>query len=177
VPTWVALLRAVNLGARNKVSMPALRTALTEAGFTDVRTYVQSGNIVLDSALRSPAKVGQAVRDVVLACSGVDTPVVVRRGRELAEVLAWNPFPAAAAERPKLVQVVHLAATPAPAAVAAVLAADVGPDEVAVRGREMVVAYHETTRNNRTDQVLRTIGVDGTARNWRTLTALVEMTR
>jgi uncharacterized protein (DUF1697 family) len=41
----------------------------------------------------------------------------------------------------------------------------------------MVVAYHETTRNNRTDQVLRKIGVDGTARNWRTLTALVEMTR
>lgn len=177
MPTWVALLRAVNLGARNKVSMPELRTALAGAGFTEVRTYVQSGNVVLDSDLPSPAEVGAAVREVVAAVSGVDTPVVVRRGSELAAVLAWNPFPDAAAGRPHLVQVVHLTAEPDPAAAAAVLAADVDPDAVAIRGLEMVVAYAETTRNSRTATALRKLGVDGTARNWRTLTALVELTR
>ena len=177
MPTWVALLRAVNLGARNKVSMPALRTALAEAGFTDVRTYVQSGNVVLGSDLTEPADVGLAVRTVVAEVSGVDTPVVVRRGEELAEVLAWNPFPEAAAERPHLVQVVHLAAEPEPAAVEAVLAEDVAPDAVAVRGREMVIAYDVTSRNSRTERATRKIGVDGTARNWRTLTALVGLTR
>ena len=52
MPTWVALLRAVNLGSHNKVSMPKLRDALAAEGFTDVQTYVNSGNVVLDSTLR-----------------------------------------------------------------------------------------------------------------------------
>ena len=51
------------------------------------------------------------------------------------------------------------------------------PDAVAVRGMEMVVAHAETSRNSRTATALKKIGVDGTARNWRTLTALVELTR
>lgn len=177
MPTWVALLRAINLGSRNKVSMPALRTALTEAGFTDVRTYVQSGNVVLGCELTDAAGVGSAVRKVVAEVSGVDTPVVVRRGAELAEVLAWNPFPEAAAAQPHLVQVVHLTGLPDPAAVEAVLATDVAPDAVAYRGLEVVIAYAAGSRNSRTGSALRKLKVDGTARNWRTLTALVELTR
>ena len=173
----MALLRAVNLGKVNKVSMPVLREALAEAGFADVRTYVQSGNVVVGSDLKSAEEVGTAVRKVVAERFDVDTPVVVRTGAELAAVLAWNPFPEAAAERPQLTYVVHLAGKPAPAAVDAVLAADIAPDAVAVRGREMVVAYAETSRGSRTATALKKIGVDGTARNWRTLTALVELAR
>ena len=177
MPTWVALLRAVNLGAHNKVSMPKLREALAEAGFSNVRTYVQSGNVVVDSTLRSPAKVATAVHDVIVEQFGVDTPVIVRTGRQLAEVLAWNPFPEAVDRQPKLVAVIHLAANPAAAAVREVLAADVSPDEIAVRGQEVVVAWAKGTGNPRTDRVLRKVGVPGTARNWRTLGALVELTR
>ena len=91
MPTWVALLRAVNLGAHNKVSMPKLRDALAAEGFTDVKTYVNSGNVVLGSTLRSPAKVGQAVHDVILDHFGVDTPVMMRTGRQLTEVLDEVP--------------------------------------------------------------------------------------
>jgi uncharacterized protein (DUF1697 family) len=177
VPTWVALLRAVNLGAHNKVSMPKLREALAEAGFSNVRTYVQSGNVVVDSTLRSPAKVATAVHDVIVEQFGVDTPVIVRTGRQLAEVLAWNPFPEAVDRQPKLVAVIHLAAEPAAAAIREVLAADVSPDEIAVRGQEVVVAWAKGTGNPRTDRVLRKVGVPGTARNWRTLAALVDLTR
>ena len=86
MPTWVALLRAVNLGSHNKVSMPKLRDALAAEGFTDVKTYVNSGNVVLDSTLRSPAKVGQAVHDVILAHFGVATPVMMRTGRKPVHV-------------------------------------------------------------------------------------------
>ena len=177
MPTWVALLRAVNLGAHNKVSMPKLRDALAEAGFGNVRTYVNSGNVVLDSPLRAPAKVAAAVHDLIAEHFGVDTPVVIRTGRQLADVLAWNPFPEAVDREPRLVGVIHLAAEPAAAAVKEVLAGDVSPDEIAVRGSEVVVAWAKGTGNPKTDRVLRKIGVPGTARNWRTLTALVEMTR
>ena len=174
--TWVALLRAVNLGSRNKVSMPALREALTEAGFVDVRTYVQSGNVVLRSEHDRADQVSAAVRDVVAARFGVDTPVVVRTGAELAEVLAWNPFPEAAERRPNLTLVMHLVREPEPARVRELLAADVAPDEIAARGLEIVIAHAETTQSTRTAAALRRLGVDGTARNWRTLTTLVEMT-
>lgn len=176
MPTWVALLRAVNLGSHNKVSMPVLRERLAEAGFERVRTYVNSGNVVVDSRLRSPAKVSAAVRGVVAEHFGVDTPVVVRTGAQLAEVLAWNPFGEAAAERPKLVTVVHLTAEPDPARIADALAVDVGPDQVAVRGLEAVIAYAESSQGGRVDSALRKLRVDGTARNWRTLTALVDLT-
>jgi uncharacterized protein (DUF1697 family) len=176
MPTWVALLRAVNLGARNKVSMPPLRAALTGAGFTDVRTYVNSGNVVLDSPLRSPAEVGTAVHDVVLEHFGVDTPVMVRTGPQLAAVLDWNPFPEAAAERPNLVSVLHLAAEPDPAAVETLLAGDHAPVRVAHRGQELVVDWFDRTGRPVVDRALAKVGVPATARNWRTLTALVGLT-
>jgi uncharacterized protein (DUF1697 family) len=177
VPTWVALLRAVNLGSHNKVSMPKLRDALGAEGFTDVRTYVNSGNVVLDSPLRSPAKVGRAVHDVILDHFGVDTPVMMRTGRQLADVLDWNPFPEAAAEHPKLVAVLHLSAEPEAELVETFLAADYAPVRVAHRGEEVVVDWHDRTGRPTVDRALKKLGVDATARNWRTLTALVEMTR
>jgi uncharacterized protein (DUF1697 family) len=175
VPTWVALLRAVNLGKVNKVSMPVLREALTEAGFIDVRTYVQSGNILLDSPLRSPAKVGAEVGRIVHERFGVDTPVVTRTAAQLRAVLDWNPFPEAAAERPKLVHVVHLSAVPDADKVEALLAADVGKASVAHRGEEVVVDWVDVSGGGSADRALKKLGVDGTARNWRTLTALVEL--
>ena len=177
MPTWVALLRAVNLGAHNKVSMPKLRDALAAEGFTDVKTYVNSGNVVLDSTLRSPAKVGQAVHDVILDHFGVDTPVMMRTGRQLAEVLAWNPFPEQAADHPKLIAVLHLSGEPEAERVEAFRAEDYAPVRVAHRGEEVVVDWHDRYGRPKVDRALKKLGVDATARNWRTLTALVEMTR
>jgi uncharacterized protein (DUF1697 family) len=177
VPTWVALLRAVNLGSHNKVSMPKLRDALAAEGFAAVKTYVNSGNIVLDSTLRSPAKVGQAVHDVILDHFGVDTPVMMRTGRQLTEVLDWNPFPDAATERPNLVWVLHLSGEPEAERVETFLAGDYGPVQVAHRGEEVVVDWRDRSGRPTVDRALKKLGVDATARNWRTLTALVEMTR
>lgn len=177
MPTWVALLRAVNLGARNKVPMPALREALTGAGFTAVRTYVNSGNVVFGSPLRSAAKVGTAVHEVIAERFAVVTPVLVRTGPQLAAVLDWNPFPAAAADHPHLVAVLHLTSEPAAAALETLLAGDYAPVRVAYRGAEVVVDWHDRTGTPKADRALRKLGVEATARNWRTLTALVEMTR
>jgi uncharacterized protein (DUF1697 family) len=177
VPTWVALLRAVNLGARNKVSMPKLREVLTEAGFTAVKTYVNSGNVVLDSQLRSPAEVGARVHDLICEHFDVDTPVMMRTGAQLAAVLEWNPFPDAAAEHPNLVAVLHLSGAPQAAAVETFLAGDYAPVSVSHRGQEVVIDWHDRTGRPKVDRALKKLGVDATARNWRTLTALVELTR
>jgi uncharacterized protein (DUF1697 family) len=179
VTVWVALLRGVNLGARNKVNMPQLRAALSEAGFRDVRTYVQSGNIVAESSHRKPESFAAAIRTVVQRCAGLDVPVVVRSPAELRAVLDWNPFPEDASARPTGVHVLHLDAEPDGERVAALQAVDYAPDELTVRGPEVVVRYAETMHNSRLQHaaVLKKLGVDGTARNWRTLQALVSMTQ
>lgn len=177
---WVSLLRGTNLGARNKVPMPALREALTAAGLRDVRTYVQSGNVVSRSAHRSATTVARVVHDVIAEEFGLDIPVVARTPAELAAVLEWNPFPDAAAERPKVVQVTHLFGEPRPADVERLLAAaEPLPEQVAVRGQEVVVDHGTSIQGSKVHGAWlskRLGGIDGTSRNWRTLTALVEMT-
>ena len=177
MPTWVSLLRGINLGARNQVNMPQLRKALDARGFENVRTYVQSGNVVARSRHRSAAAVGAAVAGVVREEFGLGVPVVVRTPAQLRAVLDWCPFPDDAAARPTAVQVLHLAGEPDADRVAAVLAEDWSPDGIAARGCEVVVRYDEAMHRSRLQHalLLKRLAVDGTARNWRTLQALVEL--
>ena len=178
VALWVSLLRGVNLGARNKVNMPQLREALAAAGFGEVRTYLQSGNVIGRSAHAGPEQVAQDVNAVVLERFGLDVPVLVRSPRQLRAVLGWCPFPQDAAARPTAVHVIHLALPPDRDRVAALLAQDWFPDRLAQRDGEVVVRYAATMHASRLQHasVLKRLGVDGTARNWRTLQALVELT-
>jgi uncharacterized protein (DUF1697 family) len=179
VATWVCLLRAINLGKVNQVNMPRLREAMTEAGWSDVRTYVQSGNVVAGSKAPSAAKVAADLRGLVKDVFDVDTPVVVRTPQEIADVLAWDPFPDAVATAPQRTYVVHLDSDPDPAALADLLATDWSPERVAARGRDLAVAYAEALHSSRLQigPVLKKLGTDGTARNWRTLTAIDALCR
>jgi len=175
VRTWVALLRGVNVGGHTKVAMPALREGLAAAGFADVRTYVNSGNVVARSAHDDPGQVAAAVGAVASELAGREVAVVVRTGAQLAEVLAWDPFPEAAAERPNLVHVHHLVAEPDPERLRALLTADVAPARVAARGLDLVIDHAERSTGGPLDKALRRLGTEGTARNWRTLRTLVDL--
>ena len=177
MPTWVALLRAVNLGSHHKVSMAQLRTALTEAGCSDVRTYVQSGNVVLSSRARTSARVAADVGDVLRESFDIDTPVLVRTPAQLQAIAEWSPFRDQAAERPTSVHVIHLDAEPDPDSLAVLLGTDWGDDRVAARGLEVVIAYGATMHDSRLQHgpLVRRLGTTGTARNWRTLLALADL--
>lgn len=176
--TWVCLLRAINLGAHNKVPMPALREALTDAGFTDVQTYVQSGNVVLSSRHRRAAAVSDAVRGVVREHFDVDQPVMVRTAAQIRAVVDDNPYPEAGAERPKFLHVIFLTGAPSTEAVDRMHADELTRDVVRVAGADMYVDYGESMHASKLspDYFRRRLGVEGTARNWRTVLALAEMT-
>src|SRR3546814_11576350 len=92
---YIALLRAVNVGGTGKLPMSALRAMCEAAGFSRVRTYIASGNVVFESA-----ETEQAVRRVLEGAledhAGKSVGVLVRTANEMAEVLAANPFPEAA---------------------------------------------------------------------------------
>ena len=91
VPTFVVLLRGINLGSHNKVPMPALRTLVESLGYEEVTTYIQSGNLIL-STKDTAAKVSSAVHDAIAGEFGFDVPAVVRTRQQLRKVLDGNPF-------------------------------------------------------------------------------------
>lgn len=97
MPTYVAFLRAVNIG-RRQTPMARVRATLETHGFTDVQTYIQTGNVLLTTTARSPEKVAQRVCEVLSGDFGFDIPVVVRRPRDLVDLVAAvdalpDPFP------------------------------------------------------------------------------------
>lgn len=174
----VAVLpRGINLGARNKVSMPLLRTALTEAGFDRVATYVGSGNVVVEAGDRSPDEVATVVRALVADRFGVDVLHLARTRGELDATVAADPLghlPGVAGS-PSLHSVLFLQQAPDPDLVAGIDHDAVLPELVAVVGREVHTWHPAGLQRSALDQQLARLGVVGTARNWRTVLRLQAM--
>jgi uncharacterized protein (DUF1697 family) len=171
-----ALLRGINVGANNRVSMPELRAHLGELGYGDVQTVVQSGNIVVDSAA-APDRLERDLRAAIAQRFAVDTPVVVRTAAELERVVADNPIPEAA-DDPKRFQVWFLGAPCPPSAAERIAAVDVAPEQVAIRDREIYCWHVDGIQRSRLGVlVARAVTVPATARNWNTVLKLLELTR
>jgi uncharacterized protein (DUF1697 family) len=155
--------------------MPALREALAEAGFSDVQTYVQSGNVVLSSRAKAET-VRKKVEKVIDERFDLNVAVVVRSGAELAAVARRNPLGKVATD-PKRYQVTFLSAK-LPAKVVRELESVVAAEErVVVSGRE-VYAWHPSTiaRSKLWAKLAgKSLGVDATSRNWATLEAVLEL--
>jgi uncharacterized protein (DUF1697 family) len=170
----VVLLRAANLGARNKVPMAELRRLVEEVGCTEVRTYVQSGNVVVRTSLSAEA-LRDGVRRAIRAEFGHDLAVVVRTAAQLRKVVDRNPFDA---RDPSKLLVAFLSGRPPAARVRDLLARDFGRDEARVAGTEVYGhypgGYGRTKLSNAA--IERILGVQATSRNWRTVTALLELT-
>jgi uncharacterized protein (DUF1697 family) len=92
--TYIALLRAVNVGGTGKLPMTDLKAMCLDAGFTEVRTYIASGNVVFNSKAAA-AKVKSTLEARLLAYAGKPVGVVIRTAAELAAVVKANPFPKA----------------------------------------------------------------------------------
>src|SRR5438445_8970345 len=168
MPTYVALLRGINLGSHNKVPMPALRTLIEDLGYESVTTYIQSGNVVL-ATKESAAKVETAIHKAIERAFGFDVAVVVRTAAQLKKVVDGNPFQKKAKDYGHL-HVVFLAAKPKADSVKALTNGDWSDDESAVNGVEVYLhlpnGYGRAKLNNML--VEKKLGVAGTARNWRT---------
>jgi uncharacterized protein (DUF1697 family) len=175
VARHIVLLRGINLGPRNRIAMPALRTALAKAGFDDVRTYVQSGNVVLTSR-DSGQKVALACERLIAREFGLDVQVVVRTRSALAKVVERNPLGDVATD-PKRYQVSFLNGK-LPAATVRKLAEAAAPTERFVHVGSEIYAWHpEGVARSKLWTMLagRDLGVTATARNWTTVTKLLEL--
>jgi len=173
----VALLRGINVGGKNLLPMPALAEIFAEAGCAEVRTYIQSGNVVFREARGARLEaIAEAVRAEIAARFGLKVPVVVRGAEEFQRVIAENPFAARGLDADWL-HVMFLADEPTAEMVAGLDAARSPGDEFVVRGREVYLhlpngAARTKLTNAYFDARLKTVG---TQRNWRTVLVLGEM--
>jgi uncharacterized protein (DUF1697 family) len=171
----VVLLRGINIGPRNRVPMPALREALEEAGFTEVQTYLQSGNVVVESRAK-PETVRKKVEQLIEDRFGLEIAVVVRTRAELAAVVRRNPH-AKVATNPKAYQVTFLEQK-LPAKIVRELEQAAADDErVVVSGREVYAWHPQTIARSKLWSKLagKSLGVTATSRNWTTVEALLEL--
>jgi uncharacterized protein (DUF1697 family) len=171
----VVLLRGINLGSRNRIAMPALREALEDAGFEDVQTYVQSGNVIL-SAGSPAADVARTVERQISKSFGLDIDVLVRSRAQLARIVERNPLEDVAKD-PKRYQVSFLSAKPSAAVLRKLEEAAAGAERVVLAGKEIYAWHPEGVGRSRLWTLLagRGLGVTATARNWTTVTKLLEL--
>jgi uncharacterized protein (DUF1697 family) len=188
MPTHIALLRGINVGGHNKVSMTDLRRVFESLGHTEVATYIQSGNVVFtpggaSAGLGNAEHVG-VLEQAIASATGVSPKVVVLTADELEQVMRDNPFPDP--PNPKLLHAVFYATGPGPDAEAIAAAvrqvAERGSrDEAQVKGRTLYLHTPDGFgRSELTNLLLarnRGGAATGTARNWATVTKLVSLCR
>jgi uncharacterized protein (DUF1697 family) len=175
VAQHILLLRGINLAGRNRIAMPVLRDVLTEAGFGDVRTYLQSGNIVVSSATKSDA-VLRKVRRLIAEEFDLDIAVVLRTRAQLAQVVKRNPL-GEVATNPKRYQVSFLEAKPTRELVKRIEAAATPREQVVAFGREVYAWHPDGVARSRLWTLLagQQLGVTATSRNWTTVTNLLAL--
>jgi uncharacterized protein (DUF1697 family) len=170
---YLALLRGVNVGGKNLVPMKQLAALLDSERCVDVKTYIQSGNIVFNAKKPVAAEQISALIEKQFGCK---VPVVMRTSEEMAAVIRQNPF-LAAGDPAEILHVSFLAAAPGEKDVAALDPNRSAPDEFRVIGREVYMKLPNGTADSKLtnayfDSRLKTVS---TIRNWRTVLKLGEM--
>ncbi|MBZ5618303.1 MAG: DUF1697 domain-containing protein [Acidobacteriia bacterium] len=174
--TYVALLRGINVGGKNRLPMPDLAQMFVEAGCADVRTYIQSGNVIFKASEAHAGKLPVLIPRRISEDYGYKIPVVTRTAGQLQDTIQNNPFLKAGTPEATL-HVYFLASLPDPSSIAALDPDRSPPDRFCVRERDVYVQLpngmaRTKLTNAYFDSKLATIS---TARNWRTVLTLFEL--
>lgn len=173
---FVALLRAVNVAGTGIIKMAELKAICEGIGFRNVKTLLQSGNVVFD-AKGNDRTVAKELADAIEASHGFRPAVMVRTADEIADAMKRNPFKAEAKSNPAFLVIVFLAGTPTRDAEGRVAAIKVAGERLHLNGRELHAYYANGQGKSKvTNAVLeRALGVPATARNWNTVTKLLDL--
>jgi uncharacterized protein (DUF1697 family) len=175
---FVSMLRAANVGGTSVIRMEPLRAAYEAMGFRDVRSLLQSGNVLFRSSARDRRALTRRIVQEIERRFGLHIEVVVRTLEELESVVERGPVLSPKADPAKLL-VMFLAGVPDGQGQARLVKSHKGPEMLEVRGPEVYLYYPEGVgRSKLTTAVLEShLGTTGTARNWNTLTKLLEAAR
>lgn len=175
--TYIALLRGVNVGGKAKVSMADLRELVASLGFTDVRTLLQSGNVILRAEGRTPEALETLLQKETRTRLGLDTKYLVRTASQWKSVVSRNPYPREAKDDPSHLLATFLKTKPKAAAAKALAGAIQGSEYLRVIGREAYIVYPDGVGRSRlTNAVIeKKLETSATARNWNTVLKLAAL--
>jgi uncharacterized protein (DUF1697 family) len=175
MPTWVVLLRGINVGGANRLAMADLRTLMTDLGHSEVSTYIQSGNIIMTSSLSDRATIANEISVGIEQAHGLAVSAVLRTPDELRAALAANPF-TRESERSRVL-ITFLSDSPAPGDVASLEADRFVPDRFELVGAELFAHYPNGAGRSKMnlDYFEKRLRVRGTARNLNTVAKLIEL--
>lgn len=174
--SYVALLRGINVGGKNKLPMAELVELFSAAGCADVRTYIQSGNVVFVASRATAERIPEVIAAKIAARFGLRVPIVLRSADEVLKVASTNPFLKRGAA-PESLHVAFLAKGPDRRHAAALDPERSPGDSFELRGRELYLHLpHGVAETKLTNAYFDgTLATTSTLRNWRTVLKLVEM--
>ena len=175
--TYVALLRGINVGGNKPIAMPALREMLAQLGFDDVRSILQSGNLVFRSSTRVNRALENRLESETAARLGLQADFLIRTAREWRTIVARNPFRKAAESDPAHLVVMLLKTVPKADAIKAAQGAIAGRETIRADGRQLYIVYPAGIGTSRLTNALleKKLGTRGTARNWNTVLKLATL--
>jgi uncharacterized protein (DUF1697 family) len=177
MPVIVSMLRAVNLAAHNRIKMEALRALYESLGLRDVETYVQSGNIVFRTDKRDLGRLAKRIEDALERSFGFRSNVILRDASGLRDVIAKNPVAGRDGVEPGKFLVLFLAGQPSAEAREKVRQMKPDPEELWIEDREVYIHFPNGSGRSKLSwtAIEKTLKTPGTARNWNTVTKLLEM--
>jgi uncharacterized protein (DUF1697 family) len=170
---YIALIRGINVGGHKKLKMADVKVLCEGLGLLDVRTHLQSGNVVFKSSRTDRAALARELE----AAFQVDAKVILRTAAELRKAVAANPMVEEAQRGPSHYVIAFLSDKPAAAAMQSLSGAYKGPETMELHGAELYIDYGPGMGTSKLTNALieRKLGVSATVRNWNTITKLVEI--
>lgn len=175
--THLALLRGINVSGHNMMKMEALKSMLEKAGFQNVETYIQSGNVFVDSEEENAASVGFKIKQEIFKEFGHDVPAVVISQEDLNSSLKNNPFLKEKDVDTKKLYVAFLSNTLRSESITDLKISQFKPDEAIIDGNKIFIKYAVGAGKTRLDQkyIEKKLNLTATIRNWNTVTQLSKM--
>jgi uncharacterized protein (DUF1697 family) len=175
--THLALLRGINVSGHKMIKMEALKKALESIGFTNVVTYIQSGNVFVTTAEESPTKVGFLIKQEIFKSFGHDVPVIVIGKDDLQACLDRNLFLNESEIDLKKLYVSFISSELPENMITQLNLNFIKPDEIQLDGKRIYLKYDISPAKTRLDNkwIEKSMNVVSTTRNWNTVNKLLEM--
>ncbi|MGB8954417.1 MAG: DUF1697 domain-containing protein [Tumebacillaceae bacterium] len=177
---YIALLRGINVGGKNKIKMAELKQTFEQLGLDRVQTYIQSGNVLFESN-EEEAPLRTRIEQGIEAAFGIGVVVVLRTAEEMKRIIENCPFTAeqvAEAEAASQVESLYVALLPEPPAQEGIekwSAYQTERDQFRIAGRDVYQLFHHSVRDSKLANNIPKLGVPATVRNWKTMSKLVAL--
>ncbi|MCF6136534.1 DUF1697 domain-containing protein [Pseudalkalibacillus berkeleyi] len=179
MPTYIALLRGINVGGHKKVKMDRLKEIFSSIGFEQVRTYIQSGNVIFETRPLETSELIQQIESQLKEALEFEVPVIVKTAEEWKTAIGANPFDVDLLKEDEKLHVSFLAEKPSTEAVEKLLSVESDIDDFQIEGKTAYIVcrkgYKKTVFSN--TFIEKKLKVAATTRNWNSVMKIAEMSK